>query len=51
MEFMLLGLSLQRIPLDELVPLQRNNDGQVITQYFMGRCGVYGTPEDGLPRP
>ena len=22
-------------PLDELVPLQRNNDGQVITQYFM----------------
>jgi DNA polymerase-3 subunit alpha len=22
-------------PLDEIVPLQRNNDGQVITQYYM----------------
>jgi len=29
------GVVIAANPLDELVPLQRNNDGQVITQYFM----------------
>ncbi|MFL0792593.1 MAG: DNA polymerase III subunit alpha, partial [Prochlorococcus sp.] len=29
------GVVIAADPLDELVPLQRNNDGQVITQYFM----------------
>ncbi len=29
------GVVIASEPLDELVPLQRNNDGQVITQYFM----------------
>ncbi len=29
------GVVIAAEPLDELVPLQRNNDGQVITQYFM----------------
>ena len=29
------GVVIASDPLDELVPLQRNNDGQVITQYFM----------------
>jgi len=29
------GVVIGADPLDELVPLQRNNDGQVITQYFM----------------
>ncbi len=29
------GVVISARPLDELVPLQRNNDGQVITQYFM----------------
>ncbi len=29
------GVVIAAAPLDELVPLQRNNDGQVITQYFM----------------
>jgi len=29
------GVVIAADPLDELVPLQKNNDGQVITQYFM----------------
>ncbi|KGG21834.1 DNA polymerase III subunit alpha [Prochlorococcus marinus] len=29
------GVVIASDPLDELVPLQKNNDGQVITQYFM----------------
>ncbi len=29
------GVVISRDPLDEIVPLQRNNDGSVITQYFM----------------
>ena len=29
------GVVIAADPLDELVPLQRNNDGQVITQYYM----------------
>ncbi len=29
------GVVIASEPLDELVPLQRNNDGQIITQYFM----------------
>ncbi len=29
------GVVIAAEPLDEVVPLQRNNDGQVITQYFM----------------
>ncbi|AGY59347.1 DNA polymerase III subunit alpha [Gloeobacter kilaueensis] len=29
------GVVISSIPLDELVPLQKNNDGQVITQYYM----------------
>ena len=29
------GVVIAADPLDQLVPLQRNNDGQVITQYFM----------------
>jgi len=29
------GVVISADPLDELVPLQRNNDGQIITQYFM----------------
>jgi DNA polymerase-3 subunit alpha len=29
------GVVIAADPLDDLVPLQRNNDGQVITQYFM----------------
>jgi DNA polymerase III subunit alpha len=29
------GVVIAAEPLDQLVPLQRNNDGQVITQYFM----------------
>ncbi|GCE65287.1 DNA polymerase III subunit alpha [cyanobiont of Ornithocercus magnificus] len=29
------GVVIAANPLDDLVPLQRNNDGQVITQYFM----------------
>ncbi|MCP9924125.1 DNA polymerase III subunit alpha [Synechococcus lacustris C3-12m-Tous] len=29
------GVVIAAEPLDELVPLQRNNDGQIITQYFM----------------
>ncbi|MED5562336.1 MAG: DNA polymerase III subunit alpha, partial [Cyanobacteriota bacterium] len=29
------GVVIAAEPLDDLVPLQRNNDGQVITQYFM----------------
>ncbi len=29
------GVVIAANPLDELVPLQRNNEGQVITQYFM----------------
>jgi DNA polymerase-3 subunit alpha len=29
------GVVIAADPLDELVPLQRNNDGQIITQYFM----------------
>ena len=29
------GVVIAATPLDELVPLQRNNEGQIITQYFM----------------
>jgi DNA polymerase-3 subunit alpha len=29
------GVVISKDPLDEIVPLQRNNDGQVITQYYM----------------
>lgn len=29
------GVVISKEPLDEIVPLQRNNEGQVITQYFM----------------
>ena len=29
------GVVISKQPLDEIVPLQRNNDGSVITQYFM----------------
>ena len=29
------GVVIAAEPLDDLVPLQRNNDGQVITQYFI----------------
>lgn len=29
------GVLISKEPLDEIVPLQRNNDGQVISQYFM----------------
>ena len=29
------GVVIAAEPLDEIVPLQRNNDGQIITQYFM----------------
>ncbi len=29
------GVVIAADPLDDLVPLQRNNDGQIITQYFM----------------
>jgi DNA polymerase-3 subunit alpha len=29
------GVVISAVPLDEIVPLQRNNDGSVITQYFM----------------
>jgi DNA-directed DNA polymerase III PolC len=29
------GVVISRDPLDEIVPLQRNNEGQVITQYYM----------------
>ncbi len=29
------GVVIASEPLDQLVPLQRNNDGQIITQYFM----------------
>ena len=29
------GVVIASDPLDEIVPLQRNNDGQIITQYFM----------------
>ncbi len=29
------GVVISAEPLDEIVPLQRNNDGQIITQYFM----------------
>ena len=29
------GVVISAKPLDELVPVQRNNDGQIITQYFM----------------
>ncbi len=29
------GVVIAAEPLDQLVPLQRNNDGQIITQYFM----------------
>ena len=42
------GVVIAADPLDELVPLQRNNDGQVITQYFRRR-GVHGAAEDGFP--
>ncbi len=29
------GVVISSVPLDEIVPLQRNNEGQVITQYYM----------------
>ena len=29
------GVVISEQPLDDIVPLQRNNDGQVITQYYM----------------
>ena len=29
------GVVISAVPLDEIVPLQKNNDGSVITQYFM----------------
>jgi len=29
------GVVISSEPLDEIVPLQKNNDGSVITQYFM----------------
>jgi len=29
------GVVISREPLDEIVPLQKNNDGQIITQYYM----------------
>ncbi|MGD1905662.1 MAG: DNA polymerase III subunit alpha [Leptolyngbyaceae cyanobacterium] len=29
------GVVISKAPLDEIVPLQRNNEGQVITQYYM----------------
>ena len=38
------GVVIAADPLDELVPLQRNNDGQVITQYFMEDCLLYTSP-------
>ncbi len=37
------GVVISSVPLDEIVPLQRNNDGQVITQYYMEdieACGL-----------
>lgn len=37
------GVVISAVPLDEIVPLQRNNDGQVITQYYMEdieACGL-----------
>jgi DNA polymerase III subunit alpha len=37
------GVVISAIPLDEIVPLQRNNEGQVITQYYMEdieACGL-----------
>ena len=36
------GVVIAAEPLDDLVPLQRNNDGQVITQYFI--CLLYTSP-------
>ena len=35
MEFIAAGVVISSEPLDEIVPLQKNNDGSVITQYFM----------------
>ena len=37
------GVVIAADPLDELVPLQRNNDGQVITQYFMEDVSPWGS--------
>ena len=37
------GVVIAKLPLDETVPLQRNNDGSVITQYYMEdveACGL-----------
>lgn len=37
------GVVISAVPLDEIVPLQRNNEGQVITQYYMEdieACGL-----------
>ncbi|WP_017326435.1 DNA polymerase III subunit alpha [Synechococcus sp. PCC 7336] len=37
------GVVISKLPLDEIVPLQRNNDGSVITQYYMEdveACGL-----------
>ena len=36
------GVVIAADPLDELVPLQRNNDGQVITQYYMEDAEAMG---------
>jgi DNA polymerase-3 subunit alpha len=36
------GVVIASIPLDEIVPLQRNNDGSVITQYFMEDLEILG---------
>jgi DNA polymerase-3 subunit alpha len=37
------GVVISAVPLDEIVPLQRNNEGQIITQYYMEdieACGL-----------
>ena len=42
------GVVISAKPLDELVPLQRNNDGAVITQYYMEDVEAVGLLKDGL---
>ena len=36
------GVVISDVPMDELVPLQRNNDGTIIAQYYMEDCAYVG---------
>lgn len=36
------GVVISDVPLEEIVPVQRNNDGTVITQYYMDDLGYVG---------